>query len=269
MPDLLTMAELSRSTYYYHQQRLTEPNKDQLLCDDIGHLFNEHNACYGYRRMTFILKQLGYLVNKKKVQRLMQLLRLKAVIRAPKKYRSYRGKEGRIAPNILMRKFDCEEPNHKWVTDVTEFRVGDEKLYLSPVLDLFNRQIIAYQLMRKPVYKLVSDMLEKAISTLKSTEKPLIHSDQGWQYQLDSYQQTLASHGFTQSMSRKGNCLDNAVIESFFGTLKCELFYREKFISIEQLEKRIHEYIYYYNHERVSTKLKGLSPVQYRNQSYN
>src|SRR5699024_10953503 len=113
--------------------------------------------------------------------RLMQLLRLKAVIRAPKKYRSYRGKEGRIAPNILMRKFDCEKPNHKWVTDVTEFRVGDEKLYLSPVLDLFNRQIIAYQLMRKPVYKLVSDMLEKAISTLKSTEKPLIHSDQGWQ----------------------------------------------------------------------------------------
>lgn len=219
LPDLLTIAELSRSTYYYHQQRL------------------------------------------------MQLLRLKAVIRAPKKYRSYRGKEGRIAPNILMRKFDCEEPNHKWVTDVTEFRVGDEKLYLSPVLDLFNRQIIAYQLMRKPVYKLVSDRLEKAISTLKSTEKPLIHSDQGWQYQLDSYQQTLASHGFTQSMSRKGNCLDNAVIESFFGTLKCELFYREKFTSIEQLEKRIHEYIYYYNHERVSTKLKGLSPVQYRNQS--
>ena len=133
--------------------------------------------------------------------------------------------------------------------------------------NLFNRQIIAYQLMRKPVYKLVSDMLEKAISTLKSTEKPLIHSDQGWQYQLDSYQQTLASHGFTQSMSRKGNCLDNAVIESFFGTLKCELFYREKFTSIEQLEKRTHEYIYYYNHERVSTKLKGLSPVQYRNQS--
>ena len=134
-------------------------------------------------------------------------------------------------------------------------------------MDLFNREIIAYRVMRRPVYKLVEDMLQKALSKLTTTDKPLLHSDQGWQYQLATYQKTLADHGVKQSMSRKGNCLDNAVIENFFGTLKCELFYRKKFTSIDQLEEQIHDYIYYYNHERLSTKLKGLSPVQYRNQS--
>ncbi len=197
----------------------------------------------------------------------MQTLNLKAVIRAPKKYRSYRGEQGYIAPNHLARQFECEQPNQKWVTDVTEFRVGNEKLYLSPLMDLFNREIIAYRVMRRPVYKLVEDMLQKALSKLATTDKPLLHSDQGWQYQLATYQKTLADHGVKQSMSRKGNCLDNAVIENFFGTLKCELFYRKKFTSIDQLEEQIHDYIYYYNHERLSTKLKGLSPVQYRNQS--
>lgn len=259
---------MSRSTYYYHQQRLAKPDKNALLCEQIVDIYNKHKQCYGYRRITLALKQLGQCVNKKRVQRLMQSLHLKAAIRTPRKYRSYRGKQGRIAPNLLERQFTCNKPNQKWVTDVTEFRVGDNKLYLSPIMDLFNRQIVAYQVMRRPVYQLVSDMLEKAISTLKSTDKPLIHSDQGWQYQLGSYQKTLSKHGLTQSMSRKGNCLDNAVIESFFGTLKSELFYREKFTCIKQLEKRIHEYIYYYNYERISTKLKGLSPVQYRNQSF-
>lgn len=127
------------------------------MLEDIQEIYSDHKQCYGYRRITFALKQLGQLVNKKKVQRLMQTLNLKAVIRAPRKYRSYRGEQGRIAPNLLERQFDCAQPNQKWVTDVTEFRVGDEKLYLSPMMDLFNGEIIAYQVMRRPVYKLVSD----------------------------------------------------------------------------------------------------------------
>ena len=170
---------MSRSTYYYHQQRLAQPKKDASLCDEIARIYHEHKQCYGYRRLTLALRQAGRLINKKKVQRLMQSLQLKAVIRRRKKYRSYRGEQGRIAPNVLQRQFDCDQPNKKWVTDVTEFRVGNEKLYLSPIMDLFNREIIAYKLMRRPVYKLVEDMLKKALARLKSAEKPLIHSDQG------------------------------------------------------------------------------------------
>lgn len=264
----MTIAQISRSAYYYHQQRLTQPEKDASLCDEIVRIYHEHKQCYGYRRLTLALRQAGHLINKKKVQRLMQSMQLTAVIRRRKKYRSYRGEQGRIVANVLQRQFDCDQPNQKWVTDVTEFRVGNEKLYLSPMMDLFNREIIAYKIMRRPVYKLVEDMLKKAIIRLSSTEKPLIHSDQGWQYQLGTYQATLTKHGLQQSMSRKGNCLDNAVIENFFGTLKSELFYREEFSTIEQLEKRLHEYMHYYNHERISTKLKGLSPVQYRNQPF-
>lgn len=269
MPDLLDLTGLSRSTYYYHEQRLNPSDKDEALREEITQLFGRHKQCYGYRRITYALKHLGRLVNKKKVQRLMQELNLRAVIRRRKGYSSYRGAQGRIAPNVLERLFESSKPNEKWVTDVTEFKVGEDKLYLSPIMDLYNREIVAYELMARPQYDLVGNMLNKALSTLGGDERPLVHSDQGWQYQLQRYQKSLAERGLQQSMSRKGNCLDNAVMENFFGTLKCELFYREKFKDIEQLAERIHEYIDYYNHERISSKLKGLSPVQYRNQSYN
>ena len=160
----------------------------------------------------------------------------------------------------------CDLPNHKWVTDVTEFNVRGEKLYLSPVLDLYNGEIVAYEMQKRPLYALVGNMLQKALAKLKEDESPLLHSDQGWHYQMASYGRKLAVRGLTQSMSRKGNCLDNAAMESFFGTLKSEFFYLNKFESIEQLEEGVRQYIHYYNHERITTKLTGLSPVQYRTQ---
>ncbi|RKG30863.1 IS3 family transposase, partial [Acinetobacter guerrae] len=169
--------------------------------------------------------------------------------------------------NVLQRQFHAAQPNRKWATDVTEFNVRGEKLYLSPVMDLFNGEIIAFQTQRKPIFSLVKDMLSTAISKLKPEDKPIIHSDQGWQYQMRFYQQQLQQHGLTQSMSRKGNCLDNASMESFFGILKSECFYGEKFNSVDELEQTVKEYIHYYNHERIKVKLKGLSPVQYRIQS--
>ena len=150
---------------------------------------------------------------------------------------------------------------------MTEFNVGGEKLYLSPIIDLFNAEVIAFQTQRRPHYGLVKDMLTQALTRLKPGERPIVHSDQGWQYQMWHYQQKLKQHGLIQSMSRKGNCLDNAVIESFFGILKSECFYGQQFNSLEELEKTVKDYIHYYNHERIKVKLKGLTPVQYRNQS--
>ncbi len=245
---------------------MSTQDKYAAIKSKIRALYEHHKGRYGYRRITAALRQDGELINHKAVQRLMQQLGLQSLVR-PKKYRSYRGAVGRIAPDLLQRQFRAKRPNQKWVTDVTEFRINGQKLYLSPVMDLYNGEIVAWHTERRPVFRLVSSMLEKAFSRLRLSEKPLLHSDQGWQYQQASYRKLLGDRAVEQSMSRKGNCLDNAAMESFFGTLKSELFYLNRFDSIEQLQVGIRQYIHYYNHERIKLKLKGLSPVQYRTQA--
>ena len=262
---LLKAAGLARSTFYYQAKVQQAEDRQSELKARIRVLYEHHKGRYGYRRITAALRQAGDLVNHKTVQRLMQALGLKSLVR-PKKYRSYRGQQAQ-APNVLSRQFQAQRPNQKWVTDVTEFNVRGEKLYLSPVLDLYNGEIVAYEMRQRPLFPLVGNMLKKALAKLTAHDAPLLHSDQGWQYQMLAYRQQLAQRGLTQSMSRKGNCLDNAAMESFFGTLKSELFYLDRFESIEQLQASIHQYIHYYNHERIKTKLKGLSPVQYRVQA--
>lgn len=266
LADLLKQAELPRSTFYYQKQALAVSDKYQNVKTQLKALFAEHKGRYGYRRIMLALRNKGEWLNHKTVQRLMQELGLKSCVR-PKKYRSYKGECGKIAPNILQRQFSADKPNQKWVTDVTEFNVQGEKLYLSPVLDLYNGEIIAFEMARRPAFALVSQMLKKALAKLSGDQKPLLHSDQGWQYQMAKYRQQLAEKALVQSMSRKGNCHDNATMESFFGTLKSEFFYQAKFTSLEQLEQGIVNYIHYYNHDRIKQKLKGLSPVQYRTQS--
>jgi transposase InsO family protein len=262
---LLKLAALPRSTYYHRHNASLRVDKDAQLKADIQAIYARHQGRYGYRRITAALRQLGKLVNHKLVQRLMGELDLKSLVR-PKRYRSYKGEVGKTAPNILKRRFDSERPNQKWVTDVTEFKVAGEKLYLSPVLDLYNGEVVAYQTARKPEFAMVSAMLKKAIKKLHKDDTLLLHSDQGWQYQMAAYQRQLQQRRIEQSMSRKGNCLDNAAMESFFGTLKSELFHLQKFASIDNLETAIHDYIHYYNNDRIKLKLKGLSPVQYRTQ---
>lgn len=256
---------MARSTYFYHQSR-SDVDKHGDLKQHIRQIYHQHKGRYGYRRITLALRRLGMIINHKCVQRLMQTMGLKSRIRVVK-YRSYKGEVGKIADNVLKRDFKAERPNQKWTTDVTEFKVEGEKLYLSPVMDLFNGEIIAFQTQRRPMFGLVKDMLNDAINKLKPNERPLVHSDQGWQYQMHYYQQQLKENGLTQSMSRKGNCLDNAAMESFFGILKSECFHGQKFTSIDELEQTVKEYIHYYNHDRIKVKLKGLSPVEYREQA--
>jgi putative transposase len=262
---LLKIAGLSRSTFYYQTKVLAAGDSFAALKAQIRAIFDRHKGRYGYRRITAALKQTGELVNHKTVQRLMQGLGLKSLVR-PKKYRSYRGELAQ-SPNLLERQFQANKPNQKWVTDVTEFNVRGEKLYLSPVLDLYNGEIIAFEMQRRPTFALVSDMLKKALAKLSDQQTPLLHSDQGWQYQMPAYRKQLAASGLSQSMSRKGNCLDNAAMESFFATLKSEFFYLHQFNSIQELQDGLLHYIHYYNHERIKLKLKGLSPVQYRTQA--
>ena len=256
---------MARSTFYYQCKALAVVNRHAEVKSTIRAIFDRHQGRYGYRRITAALRQLGHALNHKVVQRLMQVMGLKSLVR-PKRYRSYRGEGGQVAPNLLERRFQADRPQQKWVTDVTEFNVNGQKLYLSPVMDLHNREIIAYQTDRRPSFEMVSTMLAKAVAKWESGTPLVLHSDQGWQYQMRAFRRQLDERGITQSMSRKGNCLDNAAMESFFATLKSELFYLKRFISLEQLEHELAQYIHYYNHERIMLKLKGLSPVQYRTQ---
>jgi putative transposase len=264
---LLSVAELSRSTFYYHAKLMENPEREAPRKQQILGLFHHHKGRYGYRRITQAMRNDGHIINHKAVQRLMQEMQLKSLVR-PKKYRSYRGPSHAEVPNRLQRNFEAQKPNQKWVTDVTEFKVQGEKLYLSTLMDLHNREIVAHQMSSAPSFSLVSSMLEQALKKLPSGEKPILHSDQGWQYQMAAYRRTLQAKGIVQSMSRKGNCLDNAAMESFFGTLKSELFHLETFRDVEDLKAKVRSYIRYYNQERIQLKLKGLSPVMYRTQPW-
>ena len=196
----------------------------------------------------------------------MKTLHLQAKQRRSK-YKSYKGEVGKVAPNILKRNFEANKPFEKLTTDVTEFSVCGEKVYLSPIMDLYNREIISYNISRSPNFWQTREMLNGLFEKLPNDARPILHSDQGWQYQMREYQRLLAEHNIRQSMSRKGNCLDNSSIENFFGRLKVEMFFGEKFQTTAEFIRCLEEYIAYYNNERISLKLKGMSPIQYRTHS--
>lgn len=264
---LLNQTNMARSNFYYHQKKTKSADKYQEIKELIKSIYYKHKGRYGYRRITDEINSKGIIINHKTVLRLMKFLGLKSLIRV-KKYKSYKGEQGRIAPNLLERKFKAEAPNQKWATDITEFNVSGQKLYLSPIIDLFNQEIISYELTERPVFNQVVMMLNKAFKKIPGNTNLILHSDQGWQYQMKRYQNQLKEKGIIQSMSRKGNCLDNAIIENFFGVLKSELFYLNKYKSVSHLKKEIDVYIKYYNNERSKSNLNKMSPIQYRTHYY-
>ena len=257
---------MARSTFYYYLKKFDQPDKNGSIEAEITAIYHRHKGRYGYRRITTTLKNNGLKINHKKVLRLMKARGLKSMVRI-KRYQSYKGEQGTIARNLLKRNFKARKPNQKWVTDITEFAVAGKKLYFSPILDLYNSEVVSYTISQRPTFDQVKDMLQKAVVRLPAGARPILHSDQGWQYQMKPYQLQLRKSKIRQSMSRKGNCLDNAVMENFFAILKTELFYLQKFTSYEELQKAIIEYVHYYNNDRIKLKLKGLSPVQYRTQA--
>jgi transposase InsO family protein len=264
---LLNHMNMARSSYYYYEKTNKLTDKYEAVKNLIKQIYHDHKGRFGYRRITLVLNQKGIVINHKTVLRLMRMMGLKSVVRL-KKYRSYKGELGRIVPNVLERNFKAAQPNQKWATDVTEFNVSGKKLYLSPIIDLYNQEIISYELSERPDFNQITTMLKKSFRKIPNQTNLILHSDQGWQYQMKKYQQLLKDKGIIQSMSRKGNCLDNAIIENFFGILKSKLFYLKKYKSINQLKIEINEYINYYNNERIKSNLKGMSPIKYRAHYY-
>ncbi|WP_338992797.1 IS3 family transposase [Fusobacterium animalis] len=266
---LLKIAGISKSVYYYYidKKDIDEKNKD--IIEKIKEIYYANKGRYGYRRVTLELKNQGLNINHKKVQRIMKKFNLQSIIRKKRKYSSYKGQIGKIADNHIKRNFEATAPNQKWFTDVTEFNLRGEKLYLSPILDAYGRYIVSYDISRSANLEQINHMLNLAFKENESYENLIFHSDQGWQYQHSSYQKRLKEKKITQSMSRKGNSLDNGLMECFFGLLKSEIFYEqeEKYKTLEELKEAIEDYIYYYNNKRIKEKLKGLTPASYRSQS--
>lgn len=281
---MLKFFEISKSTYFYNINNYENPDVDLELKNLIKEIFNKHKSRYGYRRITLELRNKGLVINHKRVKRLMSQLGLYGL--TPKaKYKSYKGEVGKTANNKLLvkvvdevkhtttmkRNFKTTKVNEVWLSDVTEFHIPAGKLYLSPILDLHNREIVSFNVSKSPNFIQTRDMLNKAFDKYNNLEGLIFHTDQGWQYQMYQFIKSLKDKNIIQSMSRKGNCLDNSPMENFFGKLKNEMFYGNeyKFKTLNQLELAIKEYIHYYNNERITVKLKGLTPVQFRNQSFN
>ncbi len=260
---ILEVVKMPKSTYYYYLKKINCKGKYEEIKKEIVTIYHENKGRYGYRRITLELNNRAYTINHKTVLKLMKELGLQCFVRI-KKYRSYKGDVGKIVDNILNREFKVDKPNEKWVTDVTEFKLFGTKIYLSPIIDLFNGEVVSYNISDRPVFNQVMDMLDKAFEKIPHNTNLIFHSDQGWQYQMKQYQVRLKEKGVRQSMSRKGNCYDNSLAENFFGLLKSELLYLQQFDSLEHFKKELIEYIEYYNNKRIKGKLKGMSPVNYR-----
>lgn len=263
--DLVKFTKLPRSSFYYV---VSHPKTDKYAEErKLLHKIHEENKSrYGYRRITLAFQNEGKTTNHKVIQKLMHEENI--VCKMTKhRYNSYKGEVGKTAPNILDRNFKAKKPNEKWVTDVTQFNVCGRKIYLSPIMDLYDGFIVSYNISESPNFAQTIDMLDKAFCQIPDSTNLILHSDQGWQYQMYQYRQRLKDKGIRQSMSRKGNCLDNAMIEIFFGLLKKEFYYGETFESVEQLKTELNEYLKWYNEKRIKQKQKGLSPLQFRKQA--
>ncbi|MEO5296214.1 IS3 family transposase [Enterococcus cecorum] len=275
LKDLLSYTGMPKATYMYWQKRFDRENPDKELEEKIQEI-RKNNKDYGFRRIHGELHNQGYLINKKKVQRIVQKLGLQVTsyTRKSRKYSSYKGRTGTIAPNRIRRRFNTHIPHQKITTDTTEFKYYEvdvkghmtmHKLYLDPFMDMCNGEILSYGIDKKPSAKNVMNALDKAIEiTSDCPYRRTFHSDQGWAYQMKAYSHRLKEERIFQSMSRKGNCLDNSVMENFFGLLKQEIYYGVIYYSYEELKMEIERFIKYYNEQRIKEKLGWMSPVQYR-----
>ena len=280
---VLRVIQISKSTFYYQLKR-TISEEAKKLNETIKAIFVENKSCYGYRRITLELKNRGFIVNHKRVKRIMSELKLYGKQpKSKKRYSSYKGDFNGTCKNQLLKKvvdtknnttyykrqFTTKQPNHIWSTDVSEFKIAAGKLYVSPIIDVHCRDIVSIHISTSPNFEQTMTMLNDAFEKYPKLDHLIFQSDQGWQYQMRPYREALQQRGIIQSMSRKGNCLDNSPIENFFSILKNEMFYgyEDTFQTLDDLKLAIETYIEYYNTKRISVKLKGLTPVQYRNQS--
>lgn len=265
---LCTLAEVSRSGYYKWlkgKERMTDRQlENERLKNKILVCREQTRGIYGYlRTRTWLERTYGIRVNHKRVYRLMKELGIRSVIRRKRPYFGTKEEVYVVSDNVLNRQFQATAPCEKWVTDITYLPYGKSFLYLSTIYDLYNNEVIAYKLSTRNDLRLVLDTVKKAIHKRK-TRGILLHSDRGFQYTSKQYAKLLSRHGIQASMSRKGNCLDNACMESFFGHLKSESLHLQRSTSLKQLMDEVHRYIQFYNYKRFQKKLNNLSPVEYR-----
>ena len=260
---------LAKSTYYFEISKVDiVEERNQKLMDEIKAIYHHHKGRYGVRRVHRELVNCGCNVNHKRVQRLMHNMGLLGK-RPKEKYHSYKGEIGSVADNIVNQDFSATAPLQKWTTDVSQFSFSWGKCYISPILDMYTNEIISYDLSTHPNLEQIRRMLQEALDKFPSVKGLIFHSDQGWQYQHRYFQNTLREHGIIQSMSRKGNCYDNCVMETFFGRMKNEMYYghEKNYDSFDTFAKAVKEYITYYNNERIQKKTKWMPPVKYREAS--
>ena len=267
MDILLSIAQLPRSTFYYHLKKSDVADKYNDAKDTITAIYCENKGRYGYRRITAELHNRNISLNHKTVQCLMRELGLVCRVRM-KKYHSYRGDVGKIAPNLLNRDFTANRPNEKWVTDVTEFKVPGEqkKLYLSAILDLYDRYPVAYVISTRNDNSLVFKTFDKAISS-NPNAKPLFHSDRGFQYTNKMFQSKLKEQEMEQSMSRVGHCIDNGPTEGFWGIIKTEMYQMYNITDEESLRFAIRDYIRFYSEERPQDRYHCKTPLEVRTEA--
>ena len=288
MKVLLQVSKLSKSTYEYYKSKKhlcaaqRKANKDNEILSIIKPMFEKHKSRYGYRRIILSLNNDLHGVNHKRIQRIMRENGLLGK-QAKHKYHSYKGDNGESKENLLLvkeenqdthvitfkRDFTTTGPNQKWTTDVSMFKISAGKLYLSPIMDMYDGSIISYDISTSPDFTQTKRMIDGAFIQYNNLKGLIFHSDQGWQYQLEQYKKWLKDRGIIQSFSRKGNCMDNSLMENFFGIMKNEMFYGEEatFKTLDELKAAMEDYIRYYNEERINTKRKGLTPLQYRYQT--
>lgn len=260
---------VSRSGYYKYRSTCNQ-NRDKEIKECIKKIYEQRKGIYGYRRIQAeLFRKFGCKVNHKKVLRIMQSLGLKATIRRKRNFMTtYQVKisDGRVADNLLNRDFTAQQPNQKWVTDVTQYRIGEERIYLSAIKDLCTHEIVAYHMSTRNDNALVLETFKKAFEMQKDVTGLIVHSDQGSQYTSHAYHDMLPTVGAQISMSRRGNCLDNASIESFFSHLKTEALYPYDIRDLQDAQRRIENYIHFYNNERLQLKLNKLTPSEFRRQ---
>ena len=259
---------MPRSTFYYEQKKTEFDKRNEEIILEIQAVYEENKGRYGVRRVHHELLNRGFQINHKKVQRLMNKLSLRG-IQPREKYHSYKGQIGRVASNLLKRDFRATRPNEKWTTDVTQFNLPFGKCYLSPILDMYNNEIVSYDLSQSPNFVQTTKMLSRAFLSRLDLKGLIFHSDQGWQYQMKQYTANLKARGIIQSMSRKGNCYDNSIMETFFGRMKNEMFYgfEKLYQTFEDFAKAVDDYIDYYNNKRIQKKTTWMSPVAFREAS--
>jgi transposase InsO family protein len=260
--------EVSRSGYYAWLQRMDRVDPDEENMHWVKSVYLQNRRVYGYRRVTDVLRQkYGVQLNHKAVYRLMRKLGLRSIAR---KRRVYKRMEQiphlHRYPDLLQRNFSASHPNQKWVTDVTYIKTQQGILYLSVIKDLYDGFIVSYQTSPNNSVELVTATLCQALQTQPSSVRLTLHSDQGYQYRSHPYFLLTQDHCISASMSRPGNCLDNAAMENFFGHLKEEAIYRTQLRTLQQAQEVIEDYIHFYNYERIQLKTK-LTPFEQRCQS--